>query len=155
MNEISSVFDVAVNFLLTLCRKLPDKFNKPYSVRSKFTYRDLEALGKARRDPVAPQLLCGKGDTLQLTVHEMYALLRCKKLFRIFSRKQEHEAIRDRLNRGRRGDPDACRQLDQWAGMLMEPPILYWVTGMPIAQPQWSVEGTESDPTFRITVVLR
>ncbi len=153
MNEIFSVFGVAVNFLLTLYRKLLDKF-KPYSVRPKLTDRDLEALRKVRRDPVAPLLLRGKGDTLLLTVRELDALLRPKSFFWAGSRKRAHEEIRDRINRGRRRDPDACRQLDRWAKMLREPPIVFMV-GSPIEQPRWSVEGTESDPTFRVTVVLR
>ena len=153
MNEIFSVFGVAVNFLLTLYRNLLDKF-KPYSVRPKFTDRDLDALRKVRGDPVAPLLLRGTGDTLLITVRELDALLRPKSFSWAGSRKQAHEKIRDRLNRGRRKDPDACRQLDRWAKMLQEPPIVFMV-GSPIEQPRWSIEGTESVPTFRVTVVLR
>ena len=147
----------AVNFLVTLCRKLWANF-KPYSTRSRFTDRDLEALRKVRRDPVASRLLRVKGDTLLLTVRELDALLRPKTFLLFFlaaGRKRAHEEIRDRLNRGRRGDPDACRQLDQWAKMLEEPNRVWIVTGGPMEQTQWNVEGTESDPTFRVTVVLR
>lgn len=142
------------NFLLNLYRNLRDKI-KPYSTRSMFTDRDLEALRKARRDPVAPRLLRKEGDTRLLTVRELDALLRPKNIFRAARRKQAYEAIRDRLNRGRRRDPDACRQLDQWAEMLREPRSVWIATGGPIEQTQWSVEGIESDPTFRVTVVLR
>ena len=154
MDPSFSIVGTVANFLLNLYRNLRDKF-EPYSARSRFTDRDLEALGKDRRDPVAPRLLRDEGDTLLLTVRELDALLRSKNCFWAVMRKRAHEEIRDRLNRGRRGDPDACRQLDQWANMLQEPHRIWIATGGPIEQSQWSVEGTESDPTFRVTVVLR
>ena len=141
------------NVLSNLVRILWDKF-KPYSTRSRFTDRDLEAFRKVRGDPAAPRLLRKEGDTWLLTVRELDALLRPKNIFRAACRKRAHEAIRDRLNRGRRGDPDACRQLDQWAKMSQEPRSA-GIAGGPTEQAQWSVEGTESDPTFRVTVVRR
>ena len=126
---------------------------KPYSAREKFTDRDLEALRKVRRDPVAPRLLSAERDTLLLTVRELDALLRTKNLNLVARRKRAHEEIRNRLNRGRRGDSDACRQLDEWANKLQAPVWIVTVGG-PNRHTQWSVEGTESDPTFRVTVVL-
>ena len=148
-----SVIGAAVNFLLTLYKKLREQF-EPYSVRPKFTDRDLEALRKVRRDPVAPLRLHGEGDSLLLTVQELDALLRPKIFFRSISRKRAHEEIRNRLNQGRRRDPDACRQLDRWAKMLQDYRSII-ILGGPIEQPQWSIEGTESDPIFKVTVVRR
>ncbi len=112
MDPSFSVVSAVVNFLLTLYKNLRDKF-QPYSTRSTFTDGDLEALRKVRGDPVAPRRLLKEGDTRLLTVRELDALLRPKNFFRAARRKRAHEAIRDRLNRGRRRDPVACRQLDQ------------------------------------------
>lgn len=126
----------AANFLWNLYRNLRDKF-EPYSARPRFTDRDLEALRKDRRDPVAPRLLRAEGDTLLLTVRELDALLRSKNIFWAIRRQRAHEEIRDRLNRGRQRDPDACRQLDRWAKMLQEPQSVWIVGGSIINAPNY------------------
>lgn len=77
MNEIFSVLGVAANFLLTLYRKPLDNF-RPYLVQPKLADRDLDALRKVRRVPVAQLLLRGKRDALLLTAREIDALLRPK-----------------------------------------------------------------------------